>query len=128
MTTIARGRRRRFGTDILLALILGAGLSFAFGAHTSDATPAAQVAAAKHLPAALAKPSSDPAATLGTLEMAAFAGQPAPAATPWDAQGNRLAILLAALATAAMFTFNLALIRHLRRVHASPRRGSWRRG
>ena len=38
------------------------------------------------------------------------------------------AITALAIAFALMFTLNLAILRHLRRVYASPRRRGWRRG
>jgi hypothetical protein len=43
-----------------------------------------------------------------------------------SASHGRLFILLS-LIVAGVATFNLAFLRHLRRVYASPRRGVWRR-
>jgi hypothetical protein len=37
-------------------------------------------------------------------------------------------LLILGLAFSAMVAFNLAFLRHLRRVYASPRQGAWRRG
>ena len=37
-------------------------------------------------------------------------------------------LVILGLTFAVMFTFNLAISRHLRRVYASPRRSAWRRG
>ena len=41
---------------------------------------------------------------------------------------SRAAMLILGLTFSLMFTFNLAIWRHLRRVYASPRRGVWGRG
>jgi hypothetical protein len=40
---------------------------------------------------------------------------------------NATSYALLSLSAASMVTFNLAFLRHLRRVYASPRRGVWRR-
>jgi hypothetical protein len=44
--------------------------------------------------------------------------------TPAQTQG----LLILGLVFSAMVAFNLAFLRHLRRVYASPRQGAWRRG
>ena len=44
--------------------------------------------------------------------------------TPEQTQG----LLIVGLVFSAMVAFNLAFLRHLRRVYASPRQGAWRRG
>jgi hypothetical protein len=44
--------------------------------------------------------------------------------TPAQTQG----LLTLGLVFSAMVAFNLAFLRHLRRVYASPRQGAWRRG
>jgi hypothetical protein len=44
------------------------------------------------------------------------------------AEGHRVQSLLLSLAFAAILACNLAFLRHLRRVYASPRRSVWRRG
>jgi hypothetical protein len=44
--------------------------------------------------------------------------------TPEQTQG----LLILGLVFSAMVAFNLAFLRHLRRVYASPRQGAWRRG
>jgi hypothetical protein len=59
-------------------------------------------------------------------------------AQAWNGQKIRLpgevraartrSMILLSIAVAALAAFNLAFLRHLRRVYASPRRGVWRRG
>jgi hypothetical protein len=44
--------------------------------------------------------------------------------TPEQTKG----LLIVGLVFSAMVAFNLAFLRHLRRVYASPRQGAWRRG
>lgn len=45
-----------------------------------------------------------------------------------DVAGLLARISVLGLTFATMFAFNMALVRHLRRVYASPRRNGWRRG
>ena len=48
--------------------------------------------------------------------------------TSLGASTKGVTLLLIGLTFSFMFAFNLAILRHLRRVYASPRRGGWRRG
>ncbi len=48
-------------------------------------------------------------------------------ATDIGTASKGVALLLLGLTFSFMFTFNLAMLRHLRRVYASPRRGTWGR-
>lgn len=45
-----------------------------------------------------------------------------------DAAGMAARMAVFGLTFATMFAFNMAFVRHLRRVYASPRRNGWRRG
>jgi hypothetical protein len=42
--------------------------------------------------------------------------------------GQTQGLMILGLVFSAMVAFNLAFLRHLRRVYASPRQGAWRRG
>lgn len=89
---------------------------------------------------ALIELTTQPASSFPLL---AFGDMPGPGATPayeaWSRQvwvalfapaqeTHSLSMLVLALAFATTTAFNLGLLRHLRRVYASPRPGVWRRG
>ncbi len=49
-------------------------------------------------------------------------------ASPVDLHLPNTTLVAIALTVSLLFAFNIALVRHLRRAYASPRRGGWRRG
>jgi len=66
---------------------------------------------------------------VGTADPARAAASPYAAESRRKAQdGQQHALALLSIAFAALFACNLAFWRHLRRVYASPRRSTWRRG
>ena len=123
MTTMrARSLRRGLG-DWLLGLGLFAVLAVGLGGDPR--TSACSTAAASDTVTTRAiELTSPPGPAAENAMVAALLRGPAPLDDP-----NRVsALVILGLTFSLMFTFNLAIWRHLRRVYASPRRGEWRRG
>lgn len=109
------------GLGLFLALAVGL-----LGASGLGLTAASQASAAEMARVAAF---TGPLATNSAIETAAakpaiLVSQPS---TGTDADRTGAMVLLAAV-FAALFSFNLAFFRHLRRVYAAPRRGGPRRG
>ena len=123
---LARGSRR-FGMDFAVGLALFAALSLGIGAYTSGASRAAGVLAPP-VSFTTGATSSHGIGAFGAIEKAAFLSRDQSVARLSDAASGPWTTILLALTFATLLAFNLAIARHLRRVHASPRRRSWWRG
>ena len=114
-----RAEIRRMLADLLLALALFWAVAFHVCAYDT-------LAHAVPLPALHAETTSPDVAWHATYKSnAPKPGQVLHSAVP---AGPEYGLLLLSLAVAAITAFNLAFLRHLRRVYASPRRSGWRRG
>jgi hypothetical protein len=113
---------RAFIKDFIIAFTAFVIISGSFNVDKSNAFPA-PVPAELTLPVALGGQTA--AVDTAALQLIAFAPR-SPFAD--DVLPSRQSILLLlSLVLATLTAFNLAVWRHLRRVYASPRRGSWGR-
>ena len=98
---------KRSGRDFVCALLA---FCFLFAAITMDREIANPMLLATHMVALIGWPSLDGL----------------PAVTQQEFPARTAASLAAAVLFSVIVAFNLAFLRHLRRVHASSRRGAWR--
>lgn len=113
----------RFGLDFGFGLVLFAILSLGLGAHTIGASRASGLIAPPVLKVATLS-DTRAAATLGDIEKAAFLARDQSVARLTDEAAMPWLTFVLGLTFAGILAFNLAIARHLRRVHASPRRRS----
>ncbi len=124
---------RQAARDAGLGILVFLALAFA-ATFERDDSGAAVISGSFHAPAyALSFAADDPIATHATRPvMPATSERLTPRRPSWQAPAlgpERMAALaLLGALFAAVFAFNAAVFRHLRRVYASPRRGGWRRG
>ena len=114
---------------LALFLVLATGFSGHPGRWDVSSAAASDRAAAEAIemsvPALMQPAFIQPAFMQPESPMLAAMFQGRPIAAP---RRSAAAMTILALTFSLMFSFNLALLRHLRRVFASPRRGEWRRG
>ena len=112
---------RRGVADFALALALFWAVALAWGGTHGAAHAVSAPALTKEQISAGTAAAVQPAAARAESGFAAIPAND-PSAT------RHLALLLLSVTVAGIIAFNLAFLRHLRRVYASPRRGVWRRG
>jgi hypothetical protein len=113
-------RRGMIDFAVALALFWVVVLTCGVGSDQAYAVPLPALAPSASLVAA---PTAEPASLY-----AAVSGDAARSFRPSGPAGGAHAVALLSITFAAIAAFNLAFLRHLRRVYASPRRGVWRRG
>lgn len=115
------GRLRRSIIDFAAALALFWIIALAIGGATGQAF-------AVPLPAPSSAMTLDDTTATESISLYSATSNEAARSFQRGSAGGSHALLLLSIAFAAIFAFNLAFLRHLRRVYASPRRGVWRRG